>query len=112
MQKWTKTKIILRKIILISVRGEDRGIRKFGKSLVLGEKIVGAATIVADSRVGSSKKIVARILLCFSLPKIQRQSFVQNIIGLYVGQDLPLKLAYYNYNRLKKIIYKSPSWRR
>ena len=37
---------------------------------------------------------------------------MQNIIGLYVGQDLPHKLAYFNFNRLKKIFYKSPSLRR
>ena len=34
-----------------------------GKSLVWEEKIVGTATIVADSRVGSSSKIVVRISL-------------------------------------------------
>ena len=44
--------------------------------------------------------------------KIRRQSFVRNIIGLYVGQDLPHKLAYSNFNRIKKIFYKSPSLKR
>ena len=32
--------------------------------------------------------------------KSDRQLGVRNIIGLYVGQDLPLKPAYYNYDRL------------
>ena len=29
---------------------------------------------------------------------------VRNIIGLYVGQDLPHKLAYYNYDRLITLV--------
>ena len=32
--------------------------------------------------------------------KSDRQLGVRNIIGLYVGQDLPQKPAYYNYDRL------------
>ena len=37
---------------------------------------------------------------------------MRNIIGLYVGQDLPHKLAYANFNRIKKMFYKSPSLKR